>query len=114
MTALSLDLRRRWLAAMRANPERAMGRECDYSPNPELGDVLDPIGLLASLAPGGAFLFREDGHGGEWVPRKTAERLALSVGFPPNLLYNLCLLNDAGTDWATMAAFVEQHCQEAK
>ena len=105
-------LRRRWLAAMRSSTVRAIGRECDFAMSEGDVDKFDPIGLLAMLA--GAehddadFYFTHlPGQDGTVLNRLDAEWLAKCVGFPPERLYDLCLMNDAGMSWGEMADWVE-------
>ena len=101
----NIALRQRWLKAMRECPVRAIGRECDFAMSEGDVDRYDPIGLLALEAD---WDFTDyPGCDGQYVPRMQAEYLAGMVGFPPDRLYDLCLMNDAGEPWPKIAAWCE-------
>jgi hypothetical protein len=108
-----MSLRERWIAAMRGATARAMGRECDYAMREGDTDRFDPIGLLAKSAGdchhgAGLHVFQSfRGEDGARVTRQAAERLAVAAGFPPERLYDLCLMNDGGATWGEMADYVE-------
>lgn len=111
---VNLDLRTRWIAAMRSSTTRAEGRECDYARAEGDADRFDPIGLLMLVAG------HQPGDGeplspwvcppeldGAWVDRHWAESIGAEVGVTPDHLYALTVLNDCGTPWSEMAMMVE-------
>lgn len=108
-----MTLREQWIGRMRTARGRAIGRECDFAMSEGDGDVFDPIGLLALSAMNchhgaGLHVWRSNrGEDGAKVPRRLAENMARAAGFPPERLYELCLMNDAGVDWREMADWVE-------
>lgn len=110
MTPLAAE----WLRLMRCSTTRAVGRECDYSLDPLTPDAFDPIGLLALATEGFAspdIWQSYPGEDGACIKRGDAEALASAAGFPPDRLYDLCLFNDEGWSWESMADFVEGVCR---
>lgn len=105
------SLAQQWVEAMRRSTDRAIGRECEYAMSPDEADAFDPLGLLAWLAGGWGdqpdrwFVPCDTGAFVSW---RDADWLAFCVGLRPDALADLCAMNDAGTPWPEMAAWVEQ------
>lgn len=110
---IDMNLRERWLQALRASTTRAHERECDYARSEGDVDVFDPIGLLALVS--GDYAHGETCGGWRYVPgedgayynRHDAIRLAYAAGFPPDRLDDLCGLSDGGVDMADIVAWIE-------
>lgn len=114
-------LRARWLTAMRASTDRAVGRECDFAMSEGDADKFDPLGLLAELVMDSTdheealpFQWRSGRcEDGACVSRQDAARLAALVGFPPDQLALLAHMSDRGDSWGDLADFVEGQCAMA-